>query len=147
MRAFLIWQLPFDADNVDTHTYPAITQAAVLRTTLGAGDVLLIPAFWFHHIWCLSWLQSAPSASAGSNPPPLPQLAPIRLSASAGSNPPLCLSWLQLSPSTSELAPIRPSASAGSNPPLCFSWLQPSPSTSAGSNPPFAPQLPILPDA
>ena len=63
MRAFLIWQLPFDADNVDTHTYPAITQAAVLRTTLGAGDVLLIPAFWFHHIWCLSWLQPAPSAS------------------------------------------------------------------------------------
>ena len=42
--------VPFDADDVDLRTFPRVGDAAVHTATLNEGDVLFIPALWFHYI-------------------------------------------------------------------------------------------------
>ena len=45
--------VPFSDQAIDLSLYPGIKQASLEVSTLGAGDVIFIPSFWFHHIWHL----------------------------------------------------------------------------------------------
>lgn len=45
---------PFNASRVDLHQFPRVADVPVLETTLHAGDVLVLPAFYTHHVLCRS---------------------------------------------------------------------------------------------
>ena len=40
----------FDAQRVDLHRFPRVAEVPILEATLHAGDVLVLPAFWFHYV-------------------------------------------------------------------------------------------------
>ena len=42
--------VPFDANDVDLIRFPRVADAEVLSATLAEGDVLMIPALWFHYV-------------------------------------------------------------------------------------------------
>jgi len=42
--------VPFNAAAIDTAMYPRVAEAKVFEASLTAGDILLIPSFWFHYI-------------------------------------------------------------------------------------------------
>lgn len=43
--------VPFDDEDIDLSIYPGVKNATLEMVTLGPGDTLFIPSFWFHHIW------------------------------------------------------------------------------------------------
>ena len=48
--------VPWSAEHLDLHRYPRVADAAVAEATLSAGDIVFIPALWFH---CITHMPAA----------------------------------------------------------------------------------------
>ena len=48
--------VPWSAEHLDLHRYPRVADATVAEATLSAGDIVFIPALWFH---CITHMPAA----------------------------------------------------------------------------------------
>jgi hypothetical protein len=71
----LLFGSPFDPEAPDYERFPLARQAALLEIVVGPGDMLYVPAGWYHQVRSLSfslssnrWSRTMPLALAGAAP-------------------------------------------------------------------------------